>query len=128
VNVNQFEPWVLALLTKLEEIRLTQIERPRTNRDVDEVIIYAVTVTVAGEPVQGPDIPVPPGYSTTVRQRIHAGSPTGYAALSRSNVLSSVRRTHLQDGASVDLNVPNFASLWFDADAANVTFELIAEL
>ena len=95
------------------------IEPPRSSptQSVDEIIVRVVRVLIAGTPVQGPDIPVPKGFSVTVRQRRHVGTITGYVAGSRNAIAQSLERSELRDNDPYLVNVSNLKNLWFDADA-----------
>ena len=94
---------------------------------VDPVIIRAVQVVAADSPVQGPEVEVPPNWVCVVRQRIHAGTPIGRVAASRNAIRNTGERVELEDGDSVMMNVPCMDDLWFDADTAATSFEIIVQ-
>lgn len=92
--------------------------------------VVAVTVTTAGTPVQGPSLPVPPGFELVVIQRRHTGSHTGYVAPSQPEVRDTTSRKELWDTGSIRLRVDNMNELWFNAGSVptgGLTFELLVE-
>lgn len=114
----------------LIEIRDATIEPPRRSRSqrITTGLVRRVRVETTGTPVSGPDIPIPPGYRAIVRQRRHAGSPTGYVGFSRGDVGDSVTRIEMGDGDAMSFNLNNMDEVWFDADTANTDFEIIVEM
>lgn len=90
--------------------------------------IRSVHVVTAGVPVQGPDRDIPQGYSMVVRQRRHAGTPTGYFGFTEGDVGAELTRSEMGDGDVFILSttrVKNLKNLWFDADTADTFFELV---
>mgnify|MGYP001582812827 FL=1 len=118
----------LLLIHKLDQVRQAVIAPPRVAGQAKEGLIIAVTVVTAGTPVQGPNIQVPPGYATVVRQRRHEGTPrTGYWAFERSDTANALNRSVFKDNDSISLRLSRWDSLWFDANQNDTSFELIVE-
>jgi len=92
-----------------------------------EAIIRRVQVVTAGTAVEGPDVEIPEGVVSVIRQRRHAGAPNGYVALNERDVSSTGSRVEMQNNDTVVLEVSNWNKIWFDADSAETNFELIAE-
>lgn len=90
--------------------------------------VVVLTVKTAGQPVEGPDLPVPDGYTVIVRQRRHAGTPTGYVASKQPNLINTNSRVELGDNDSVPLGVSNTNQIYVDADTDSTSFELILEV
>lgn len=86
-----------------------------------------VTVAAAGTPVQGPSIIIPHGFGLAITQRVHAGAPTGYLAISSAAALVDATRKELKDGQGLVLYVTNADLVWFDASASATVFELTVE-
>ena len=84
-------------------------------------------VVTAGKALQGPDVAVPEGVASVIRQRRHSNSPNGYVALNERDVSSTGSRIEMVNGDTVVLQVSNWNKIWFDADTASTDFELIAE-
>ena len=119
------------ILRLLEEIadNTPSLFRFGDNENIEQVVIRRVTVTTSGEPVQGPDIPVPKGYPIIVRQRHHAATnPVGRVAFSRNAIQDAATRSHLADGESAEIRVSNTKFIWFDSDTADTEFEVWVEL
>jgi len=115
-------------LTK-ELIRVT-IQAPRHSQKyaLDQVRVWLIEQFNPGTPIQGPDMPIPPGYSVLVRMRPQAGTPIGYVAGSEGTVRDSYSRVHLQEGESITVFVTNLKYLWFDADTAATQMEIVCSL
>lgn len=114
----------------LQEIRDVTVE-PNRRSDTENIgvgIVRRVRVATVGTPVSGPDIPIPKGYKAIVRQRRHAGSPTGYVGFSSGDVGNTVTRIEMGDGDAMSFNLNNMDEVWFDADTANTDFEIIVEM
>lgn len=118
-----------SLIQAVQSLRQAVIQPPRRSAvlGLPQILVRRVLVVTAGTPVQGPDSPISPGYATVVRQRRHTGAPVGYVAGSKAEVGSAAERVELADNDSFTLKVTNWAELWFDADTANTSFELIVE-
>lgn len=95
---------------------------------VEQVIIRRVRVLTADSAEQGPNIPLPKGVTTTIRQRRHLFNPTGYVAFSEGALRDTTTRVELADGDSLEVKITNFKQAWFSADTANTDFEMVAEL
>ena len=124
-----FEADVVSLLTEIRDALMG----PEAYSDTDNAprgLIRSVTVVTPGTPVRGPDVPLPPGYTVTVRQRHHSGNPVGYFGFSQDDVLVDGHRSVWHDNDSLTLStkrVGNMKYLWFDADTASTVFEIIVE-
>jgi hypothetical protein len=120
------------LIQAVREVRDAAIEAPRPLISKDTypapVLIHRVTVTTLGTPVQGPDVEVPPGYDTVVRQRRHSGTVNGYVAFSDADTGNDTRRTVLRDNDSISFRLRNLRWLWFDSDTSATNFEIIVEV
>ena len=121
----QHQARVEALLTQIRDA-VVEPPRPSKAQATEQVIIQRVRVVTAGSAIQGPDIPVPAGFSIVVRQRRHAGAPTGYVAFSRNAVSNTTSRVEMADNDSISVLINNFKEAWFDATIANTDFEMIA--
>ncbi len=118
------------IVDRIEKVQEASVEPPRRFRGRDEVIIRVVNVATnaVANIVQGPDIKIPIGYTLTVRQRFHSGTPTGYVAMTAQSVQRSLERIELKDGEDVAFKVANMEALYFwSDDNSEVFFELIAE-
>ena len=118
------------IIGRLGTINQSIIAAPRRSAEegIDELLVKVVQVVTVGTPVRGPDVKVPKGYTTLVRQRAHVGTPVGYVAGSQGSVRNNQERFELQDGESVTVNVSNLKNIWVDADsipAAGFFIELI---
>lgn len=90
--------------------------------------VKRVTVAVAGNPAQGPDVPIPPGFALTVRfRKPSTGSPAGFVATSAGFVGDTTSRIELPGNGSVQLKVSNMNAVWVGADTNESSFEFIAE-
>lgn len=118
---------LFSIQDQLNVINSSILEGARYDDAQNEAIIRRVNVSTAGTPVNGPNIPVPRGFTTVIRQRRHTGTPNGYIALNEHSVGSTDFRIELQDNDSISLKVTNWDEIWFDADTANTAFELIVE-
>ena len=124
MTMQTHEEQVIALLKQLIDAVIEPPRRPKTSADAQMIVrtVIADSLTV---PVQGPDIPVVKGFSVTVRQRQHAGTPTGGVGFTRNGVANAATRIQLQDGESITVWVNNFNQLWFLADTVDTGFEII---
>ena len=126
--VDRPEALQLLQIDKLEQVIQAVIAPPRPIVDAKEVLVIVKTVITAGKPVQGPDILVPRGLTTVIRQRRHTGpTRTGYVGFERSDTGNSLNRMEFRDNDSISLRLEHLDSLWFDADNADTSFELIVE-
>ena len=124
MTMQTHEEQVIALLKQLIDAVIEPPRRPKTSADAQMIVrtVIADSLTV---PVQGPDIPVVKGFSVTVRQRQHVGTPTGGIGFTRNGVANAATRIQLQDGESITVWVNNFNQLWFLADTVDTGFEII---
>ena len=118
------------LAAKLIELIKTVISPPRYSdtQQLDQVVIRVVEVVTSGEPVQGPDVTVPKGYTCVIRQRRHNSiDPLGRVAFSRNAIRNTLERSELGDGDALEVKISNMKEAWFDSDTAATFFELIVE-
>ena len=118
---------LFSIQDQLNVINTSILEGQRRTDAQQEAIIRRVNVSTAGTAVNGPNISVPPGFVTVIRQRRHSGTPNGYIALTEHAVGSTDFRIELQDNDSISLKVTNWDEIWVDADTNNTAFELIVE-
>ena len=95
--------------------------------NLNDAYILHVTVTAAGTPEQGSDVPVPDGVALNIRAHpdntgdIYLGSSSAYALSSSSN------HTLLAANQSEAWQVRNLNRIWFNSsvsgEKAIVTFE-----
>ena len=116
----------------LQDILEAQVQAPRRSerQDIDQVLIKKVTVATAGTPVQGPDIPVPTGFATVIRQRRHSGSHSGLVGFSEHAIGNDSERAILNDNEAISVSVSNLEEIWLDAESVptgGLNFELIVE-
>ena len=123
--MTEFEQTALNLLGEIRDA-LTLSKRPSAVEKVDQVIIRRIRVITPGTLVQGPDVPLPIGYSVSIRQRRNTGTPEGYVAFSRNAVANAPTRVIMLDNDSITVRISNFNEAWFDADTANTDFEMMA--
>lgn len=119
------------ILTELRELRKVTITPPRGVPDAGHPPVHVVRVRVneVGVPRQGPDMPVPPGYETSIRVRLHpTASPLGYVAFSRTDIGNTTSRIEMSEGLSIAVDIANWNLVWFDADTANTDFEMVVEM
>jgi hypothetical protein len=128
-GMNAFAVSVTESLDKIEKLLTPPLpdERGKNNNSLPEAIILRVRVVTAGKALQGPDVAVPEGVASVIRQRRHSNSPNGYVALNERDVSSTGSRIEMVNGDTVVLQVSNWNKIWFDADTASTDFELIAE-
>ena len=119
-----------AVKVLLAEIRDTFIERPRRSdaEAVQQFLVRAIEVVTAGTVYRGPDVPVPAGWTVTIRQRNHAGTPTGYVGGSPGDIGNTLTRAEMGDGDTLETTVSNLKNLYFGADTNSTFFEMIVEL
>lgn len=98
--------------------------RPKVASD-EQIVIRVVAVVTLNTPVQGPDVPVAPGFLVMIRQRLHVGAPVGGLAFSRNAIQSSRTRMELADGDFFSFRISNFNQAWFTADTVDTLFEMI---
>jgi len=122
--------WQSKVTSLLDKIANAIIERPRrsTSEATGTWIVRVVEVVTASTIYRGPDIVLPKGYTTAVRQRRHAGAPIGYVAASRGDVGGNLSRVELRDGESIEIQVTNMKEIYFTADTDSTFFEIISEL
>ena len=89
--------------------------------------VRQVLVSTAGTPVRGPDVTVDRRYAVVIRQRVHAGAPTGYIAPTQGDVLNTATRIETADGDSFNLRISNMNRVWFDSSANSTSFEMLVE-
>ena len=90
--------------------------------------VIAVRVATAGQPVQGPNRPIPDGFTLSVRMRRHSSVRTGYIAPAKVDLQESLARAEFRDNDSIELQITNMNLCWFDASTGtNTDFELVAE-
>ena len=124
--VDRPEALQLLQIDKLDQVVQAVIAPPRPVVDAKEILVIVKTVITAGKPVQGPEILVPRGLTTVIRQRRHTGpTRTGYVAFERSDTGNSLNRMEFRDNDSISLPLESLDSLWFDADNGPTSFELI---
>ena len=128
-NIAIFAGEVKESLERIETLLKTPVseERKVTNGSRPEAIIRRVRVTSSGTATQGPDVMVPEGVATVIRQRRHTTSPNGRIALNERDVSSTGSRIETVNGDTVVLVITNWNKIWFDSDADDTDFELIAE-
>ena len=107
-------------------VEISEVRVMREGQPVDQVIIRRIRVITPGTLVQGPDVPLPIGYSVSIRQRRNTGTPEGYVAFSRNAVANAPTRVIMLDNDSITVRISNFNEAWFDADTANTDFEMMA--
>ena len=126
LGVDRQTALLLLLVSKIDQLRDAVIAPPRLAQDAKEVLAIVTTVVTAGTPVQGPGIRVSRGYPTVIRQRRHTGTTrTGYVAFERSDTGNPLSRMTFRDNDSIALPLERLDSVWFDADNADTSFELI---
>jgi len=87
-----------------------------------------VTVAVPGTAVQGPNVPVPDGFSVAIVFRTtQLGNPQGYMGNSMANASNPSFNTQFLKGDTRRLFITNMDLLWFDSDTAGAVFELFVE-
>lgn len=92
------------------------------------ITFKGVTVVTAGTPVQGPDVPIPHGYTLAIRNRVtNPGTPIVYVANNAANTSNPAERNELGKGDVERFNITNMNLLWFDATANGIIAELVAE-
>ena len=128
-GMNAFAVAVTESLDRIEKLLTPPLpdERGKNNNSLPEAIIRRVRVATAGTALQGPDVVIPEGVPSVIRQRRHSNSPNGYVALNERDVSSTGSRIEMVNGDTVVLQVSNWNKIWFDADTASTDFELIAE-
>ena len=117
-------------LARIEELLKDPVEEERGNWGKDarpEAIVRRVRVVTAGTAVQGPDVSIPRGVVSVIRQRRHDASRNGYVATNERDVSSTGSRVEMQNNDTVVLQVSNWSKVWFDSDTNTTDFELIAE-
>lgn len=120
---------VASLQIAIEALKAATIQPPLLD-DVKgpEVLIFSVTVTVAGltGEVQGPPIALPRGYNTLVRVRYNTGSPTGYVSFQSKGTQHTGVRSEIRNNDSISVYITNLSHIYLAADTANTVFELIS--
>ena len=120
---------VTASLGRIEEGLKDPADRSRafTNGSHPEALIRRVEVVTAGTPVQGPNIEIPAGINTVIRQRRSTATRNGYVAINEHDVTNTSLRSEIQNADVIGLRVSNWSKVWFDADTSGTEFELISE-
>ena len=128
-NIMAFTASAQASLDRIEQALAPKLEQTRDefNFSRSEAIIRRMRVETSGTPVRGPDVPIPPGVVSVIRQRRHSGTPTGYVALNERDVTSTGSRVEMENNDTIVLALSNWNNIWFDADADDTDWELIAE-
>ena len=128
-NIATFASDVKDSLARIELLLQDPVEEERkaTRGARPEAIVRRVRVITAGTAVQGPDVSVPKGVVSVIRQRRHDASRNGYVATNERDVSSTGSRVEMQNNDTVVLQVSNWNNVWFDSDTATTDFELIAE-
>ena len=128
-SIATFATEVRESLARIEEGLKDPADRSRafTNGSHPEALIRRVEVVTAGTPVQGPNIEIPAGIDTVIRQRRSTATRNGYVALNEHDVTNTSLRSEIQNADVIGLRVSNWSKLWFDADTSGTEFELISE-
>ena len=128
-NIIAFTVSAQASLDRIEKHLAPNLDETRDefNFSRSEAIIRRMRVETAGTPVQGPDVPIPAGVVSVIRQRRHTGTPTGYVALNERDVTSTGSRVEMENNDTIVLAISNWNNIWFDAAADDTDWELIAE-
>jgi len=129
-SISAFALEVKESLARIEELLKDPVEEERSNWGAGarpEAIVRRVRVVTAGTAVQGPDVAIPRGVVSVIRQRRHDASRNGYVATNERDVSSTGSRVEMQNNDTVVLQVSNWNKIWFDADTSTTDFELIAE-
>jgi len=114
----------------LAQIKAIGIQKPRRSDSeaVQQFLVRGVEVVTAGQVYRGPDLPIPEGWTVTIRQRNHAGSPVGYVGGSSGDVGNPLTRVEMGDGDTIETTVSNLKNLYFGSDTNATFFEMIVEL
>ena len=129
-SISTFALEVKESLARIEELLKDPVEEERGNWGKDarpEAIVRRVRVVTAGTAVRGPDVAIPRGVVSVIRQRRHDASRNGYVATNERDVSSTGSRVEMQNNDTVVLQVSNWSKVWFDSDTNTTDFELIAE-
>ena len=129
-SIGVFALEVKESLARIEELLKDPVEEERSNWGRDarpEAIVRRVRVDTVGVAVQGPNVVIPRGVVSVIRQRRHDASRNGYVATNERDVSSTGSRVEMQNNDTVVLQVSNWSKIWFDSDTATTDFELIAE-
>ena len=124
----QFTSRVTSALEEIVDLLTPPELPPALDSDSQpEALIQRVRVNTAGTVVQGPDVAIPQGVASVIRQRRHTTSPNGRIALNEHDVSSTGTRIETVNGDTIILTISNWNKLWFDSDTNETDFELIAE-
>ena len=129
-SISTFALEVKESLARIEELLKDPVEEERGNWGAgarSEAIVRRVRVETAGTAVQGPDVSIPRGVVSVIRQRRHDASRNGYVATNERDVSSTGSRVEMQNNDTVVLQISNWNKIWFDSDTNTTDFELIAE-
>jgi len=129
-SIRSFAVEVRESLARIEELLKDPVEEERGNWGKDarpEAVVRRGRVVTAGTAVQGPDVSIPRGVVSVIRQRRHDASRNGYVATNERDVSSTGSRVEMQNNDTVVLQVSNWSKVWFDSDTNTTDFELIAE-
>ena len=129
-SIGVFALEVKESLARIEELLKDPVEEERSNWGTDarpEAIVRRVRVDTVGVAVQGPNVAIPRGVVSVIRQRRHDASRNGYVATNERDVSSTGSRVEMQNNDTVVLQVSNWNKVWFDSDTATTDFEMIAE-
>ncbi len=101
---------------------------PGTTANKTSVNFKIVTVADKTLAYQGPDVPIPPGFSVVVALRItQAADPVGYVASAEADVHTAAARKEIVKGFPLAFQIQNMDELWFGSDTDGAVFELYAE-
>ena len=129
-SISTFALEVKESLARIEDLLKDPVEEERGNWGAgarSEAIVRRVRVETAGTAVQGPDVAIPRGVVSVIRQRRHDASRNGYVATNERDVSSTGSRVEMQNNDTVVLQISNWNKVWFDSDTASTDFEMIAE-
>ena len=113
---------LLALILKaVEPIQLQPVVE-----GTEAIMVRTVSVVTSGTIVQGPDVPIHPSFSISIRQRRHSTARTGYIGFSRTAIRRDDTRIVTENNDSITVRIGNFNQIWFDASANSTTFEIMA--
>ena len=129
-SIGSFALEVKESLARIEELLKDPVDEARSNWGVGarpEAIVRRVRLDTPGVAVQGPNVSIPRGVVSVIRQRRHDASRNGYIATNERDVSSTGSRVEMQNNDTVVLQISNWNKIWFDSDTNTTDFELIAE-
>lgn len=115
------------VITRLEEVKAATIQPELLNTvKGPPVVVYTVRVATSGTEVQGPDVAVPRGFRPLIRQRYHAGTPTGRVSFLPKGTGHTDSRMEIRNNDSFEASgISNLSQIYFDSDTAATVFEII---